>query len=182
MVSIEFTGSKPRSFAKDIAELALYLELTKRNATLGYLETAILELALDRLIPAASLKRCASEARALIDYAHESGSLESITARASRMRISLRDALDAWIDEISLAAVLKLRARRLQGRYGGRPSSRTRILNAVQDLVVSARDGREDALAELQSIRALIERLDDDGGEECGDLEPQLRGVSASAA
>jgi len=64
---------------------------------------------------------------------------------------------DLLIDDTSLPTVLKERALRLNRRRGGRPSSKTRTLRAVEALLEFARAGRTDAMDELRSIRALIE-------------------------
>ena len=145
-----------RSFAKDIAELTLFLDLTEPSGPGGHFDAATAEVAHDRAISASTLKRCASEARALIDYARESGAVAGIEARAEGVDWRLRQDLSAWLDETSLPAVLKQRALRLNRSRGGRPSSRARTLRAVAQLVEFAKAGRPDALAELRSIRALV--------------------------
>lgn len=145
-----------RSFAKDIAELALFLDLTEASDPSGHLDVATVEVAADRRIPATTLKRCASEARALIEFARASGAAAKIQARAGGSEWSLRSGLSAWLDETSLTAVLKQRALRLNRSRGGRPPTRTRTLRAVEELVAFARAGRPGAVDELRSIRALI--------------------------
>jgi len=145
-----------RSFAKDIAELALFLDLTEPAGPGGHLETATAEVASERPISATTLKRCASEARALIEFAQETGAIRQIRARADGSEWSLRQELSAWLDDTSLTAVLKQRALRLNRRRGGRPPSQTRTLRAVEELVAFARAGRPGAADELRSIRALI--------------------------
>jgi hypothetical protein len=145
-----------RSFAKDIAELALFLELTEPASAPGHLEAATAEIAAERHVPATTLKRCASEARALIEHAHETGAIDRIAARAGRGDWSLRQGMSAWLDDTSLPAVLKQRALRLNRRRGGRPATTTRTLRAVEELVEFARAGRPGADDELRSIRALI--------------------------
>jgi hypothetical protein len=147
--------SQGRSFAKDIAELALFLELTEQGSS-HHFDAAAAEVAAERRISASTLKRCASEARALIAYAHESGALQQIRARAEGGEWALRQDLSAWLDEISLPAILKQRALRLNRRRGGRPSTCTRTLRAVEELVEFARAGHAGAADELRSIRALI--------------------------
>ena len=144
-----------RSFAKSIAELALFLELTEPGVT-GPVEAAAAEFATDRRIPASTLKRCASEARALVEHAHAFGLLDEIVARADGAQWRLLQELSAWLDETSLSAVLKERALRLNRSRGGRPSTKTRTLRAVEELVKFARAGRPGALDELRSIRALV--------------------------
>jgi hypothetical protein len=148
---------RSRSFSKDIAELALFLDLTGRDVPLGYLEAATADLAADRRISAGTLKRCASEARALVDFAHESGAVQRIASRIDGSKLGLREDLAIWLEQTSLAEVLKRRSRRLNRRFGGRPKTKTRTLRAVEDLLEFARDGRQDALAEIDAIRALIE-------------------------
>jgi|GEM_PF-1822446 len=150
------SASRNRSFAKDLAEIVLYLELTGREPPPGYIEDATAQLASARRIPANTLKRCTSEARAVIEFAHESGALRRIGARAKGSKAGLREDLGAWLDQTSLSAILKDRARRLNGRYGGRPSTKTRTLRAVEELVEIARDGRKEALDELRAIRELV--------------------------
>ncbi len=145
-----------RSFAKDIAELTLFLGMTEPGAPAGHLEAATAEIAHDRQIPATTLKRCASEARALIEFARESGAVGRIEKRADGSEWRLRQQLSAWIDETSLPAVLKRRALRLNRSRGGRPPTKARTLRAVEELVEFARAGRPGALDELRSIRALI--------------------------
>ena len=145
-----------RSFAKDIAELSLFLDLTEPSAASGHLEAATAEVAHDRRIPATTLKRCASEARALIEHAYESGVIGQIQGRADGSEWALRSELSAWLDETSLTSVLKQRALRLNRSRGGRPPSQTRTLRAVEELVAFARAGRPDAMDELRSIRALV--------------------------
>lgn len=147
-----------RSFAKDIAELTLFLDLTERSGPQGHLEAATVEVAQSRQIPATTLKRCASEARALIEFAHESGEISKIEARTSGSDWDLRHEISDWLDETSLPAVLKRRALRLNRSRGGRPPTKTRTLRAVEELVEFARAGRPGALEELRSIRALISR------------------------
>jgi len=105
---------------------------------------------------ATTLKRCASEARALIEFAQETGAVDAIATRARGSEWALRSGLSAWLDDTSLTAVLKQRALRLNRSRGGRPPSKTRTLRAVEELVAFARAGRPGALDELRSIRALI--------------------------
>ena len=150
------TGGHGRSFAKDIAELALFLDLTEPNGDVGHLEAATAEIAAARRVPATTLKRCASEARALIEYGQDTGALRHIASTGRRDAGDLRQAISAWLDDTNLSAVLKQRALRLNRRRGGRPASSTRTLRAVQELVAFARAGRRDALDELRSIKALI--------------------------
>ena len=146
-----------RSFAKDIAELALFLELTEpAEATLQF-DLAAAEVAQERRVPATTLRRCASEARALIAFAHESGAVRDIQARAQGADRDLRQLLASWLDETNLRSVLKQRALRLNRRRGGRPPTTSRTLRAVEELVAFARAGRPGALDELRSIRALID-------------------------
>jgi hypothetical protein len=145
-----------RSFAKDIAELALFLELTEPAGSLGHLDAATAEITNDRRVPLTTLKRCVSEARALIEYAHESGALDHLRRRADGAEWAVRSELAAWLDETRLTEVLKQRALRLNRSRGGRPSSKSRTLRAVEELVVFARAGRPGALDELRSIRALV--------------------------
>ncbi|HEY2750356.1 hypothetical protein [Phenylobacterium sp.] len=148
-----------RSFAKDIAELALFLDLTEAGDPAGHLEAAAAEVANDRHIPATTLKRSASEARALIEHAHESGALRRIEARREAgADWDVRHALSAWLDDTSLPAVLKQRALRLNRSRGGRPPTKARTLRAVEELVEYARAGSPGARDELRSIRALIAR------------------------
>jgi len=149
-------AAQGRSFAKDIAELALFLELTEPGRRAAHFEAAAAEVAAERRIPATTLKRCASEARALIEFAHESGAIRRIEARADGSEWGLRSDLSAWLDETSLTAVLKQRALRLNRSRGGRPASTSRTLRAVEELVAFARAGRPGADDELRSIRALI--------------------------
>jgi len=150
------TAGHGRSFAKDIAELALFLDMTEPAGPAGHLEAATGEVANDRQIPGTTLKRCASEARALIEFAHDSGAIDRIERRADGSEWDLRQQLSAWLDETSLPAVLKRRALRLNRSRGGRPPTKTRTLRAVEELVEFARAGRPGALDELRSIRALI--------------------------
>lgn len=145
-----------RSFAKRIAELALFLELTEAGAP-GTLEVATKEFATGRGIPASTLKRCASEARALIEHAHASGAVGQMVERAEGADWRLQQEIAAWIEDTSLPAVLKERALRLNRSRGGRPSSQTRTLRAVEELLEFAKAGRPGALAELRSIKALFE-------------------------
>lgn len=149
-------GKSGRSFAKDIAELALFLDLTDPAEPQIHLETAAAEIASDRDISPTTLKRCASEARALIEFAHESGAIHRIETRTEGSERDLRQALSAWLNETSLPAVLKQRALRLNRSRGGRPPTKTRTLRAVEELVEYARAGRPGALDELRSIRSLI--------------------------
>ncbi|MBS0364143.1 MAG: hypothetical protein JSR98_22450 [Proteobacteria bacterium] len=144
-----------RSFAKDIAELALFLDFSEPDPE-GHLEAAIAEILQDRSIPSSTLKRCASEARALMEHAQETGMVARIEAQADQSEWAIRGALSAWLDEISLTAVLKQRALRLNRSRGGRPPSQTRTLRAVQELMAFARAGRPGAVDELRSIRALV--------------------------
>ena len=144
-----------RSFAKDIAELSLFLDLTESAGPQGHLEAATAEVAHNRQIPATTLKRCASEARALIEFARESGELGRITSRGAGSEWDLRQDISDWLDETSLPAVLKRRALRLNRSRGGRPPTKTRTLREGEDLVEFARAGRPGALDELRSLRAL---------------------------
>ncbi|THD71074.1 hypothetical protein [Phenylobacterium sp.] len=148
--------SHGRSFAKDIAELALFLELTEPAGSIGHLDAATAEVTSDRRVPLTTLKRCISEARALIEFAHESGALRHLQARAAGAEWALRSELAVWLDETRLTEVLKQRALRLNRSRGGRPSTTTRTLRAVEELVAFARAGRPDALDELRSIQALV--------------------------
>lgn len=149
-------GGHGRSFAKDIAELTLFLDMSESAGPGGHLEAATAEIAHNRQIPSTTLKRCASEARALIEFAHDSGAVDRIARRADGSEWDLRQDLSAWLDETSLPAVLKRRALRLNRSRGGRPPTKTRTLRAVEELVEFARAGRPGALDELRSIRALI--------------------------
>ncbi|MFL5298575.1 MAG: hypothetical protein ACJ798_19525 [Phenylobacterium sp.] len=151
------SGVQGRSFAKGIAELALTLELTGQAESATALEAAAGEFAQGRGIPRSTLKRCASEARALIEHAHSSGAVAELVSRSEGEEWRLQQALAAWLDETSLPAVLKQRALRLNRSRGGRPSSQTRTLRAVEELLEFARAGRPDALDELRSIRALFD-------------------------
>jgi hypothetical protein len=144
-----------RSFAKCIAELAMFLELSEPDAPTP-VEAAAAEFAADRNVPASTMKRCASEARALIEHAHATGALKRIAARANGAEWRLQHELSAWVDEVSLPEILRERALRLNRSRGGRPPTRTRTLRAVEELVRFARAGRPDALDELRSIRALV--------------------------
>ncbi|HEY3950887.1 hypothetical protein [Phenylobacterium sp.] len=152
-------GGRPavqgRSFAKDIAELALFLDLTEPTPE-GHLETAITEITQDRPIPPSTLKRCASEARALMEHAQETGLIIQIERQGDHSEWAVRGALSAWLDEINLTAILKQRALRLNRSRGGRPPSQTRTLRAVKELMAFAQAGRPGAVDELRSIRALI--------------------------
>jgi hypothetical protein len=150
------TGGHGRSFAKDIAELALFLDITERSEMSGHLDAATTEIADDRKIPATTLKRCTSEARALIEFAHENGAIDEIEKSCGASDWSLRSGLSAWLDEVSLPAILKQRALRLNRSRGGRPSTKKRTLRAVEELVEFARAGRPGAIDELRSIRTLI--------------------------
>jgi hypothetical protein len=154
-------GGHARGFAKSIAELALQLELTDQLSDATHpVDFAAAEFAAGRNIPISTMRRCASEARALVDHAHASGAIDGILARAGGAEWRLQQEIAAWIDETSLPAVLKERALRLNRSRGGRPSSQTRTLRAVEALLEFARAGRPDALDELRSIRALIEDRD----------------------
>jgi len=153
------SGGHGRSFAKDIAELTLFLDLTEYASGGGHFDAAAAEVAQERQIPASTLKRCASEARALIEFAHESGAVELIKLRSDGSHRGLRQGLAAWMDEVSLSAVLKQRALRLNRRRGGRPATKSRTLRAVEELVAFARAGRAGAADELRSIRALISEI-----------------------
>jgi hypothetical protein len=152
----ERTAGHGRSFAKDIAELALFLELTEPAGAAGHLEAATAEVTSDRQIPATTLKRCVSEARALMEFFRESGALSHIEIQAQGDEWALRGELTAWLDETRLTAVLKQRALRLNRSRGGRPTTTSRTLRAVEELMAFARAGRPGADDELRSIRALI--------------------------
>lgn len=154
------SGGHSRGFSKSIAELALVLELTDQAGAAHPVDMAAGEFATDRGIPNSTLRRCASEARALVDHAHASGAIAGIVARADGVEWRLQEEIAGWIDETSLPAVLKERALRLNRSRGGRPSSQTRTLRAVEALLEFARAGRPDAMDELRSIRALIEDRD----------------------
>ena len=144
-----------RSFAKCIAELALFLELTEPGAP-APVEAAAAEFAAGRNVPASTMKRCTSEARALVEHAHATGAPNEIAARADGAEWRLQQELSAWIDEVSLPEILRERALRLNRSRGGRPPTKTRTLRAVEELVKFARAGRPGALDELRSIRALV--------------------------
>ncbi len=146
-----------RGFSKCIAELALFLELTDQSGSGHPVDTAAAEFSAGRDIPNSTLRRCASEARALVEHAHTTDALKGIVARAEGADWRLQEEIAAWIDDTSLPTVLKERALRLNRRRGGRPSSKTRTLRAVEALLEFARAGRTDAMDELRSIRALIE-------------------------
>ena len=153
------TAARPanRSFAKHIAELALAMELTGQACGPQALETAATEFARGRGVPTSTMKRCASEARALVEYAHASGAFDRIAGRGEREPWRVAQDVATWLDETSLPAVLKARALRLNRSRGGRPSSKTRTLRAVEELLEYARAGRPGALDELRSIKALFE-------------------------
>jgi hypothetical protein len=146
-----------RSFAKRIAELALNLELTGQAEATHALEVSAAEFARGRGVPSSTMKRCASEARALLEHAHASGAAERIAARAGGEPWRIAQDVAVWLEETSLPAVLKERAMRLNRSRGGRPSSKTRTLRAVEELLEFARAGRPGALDELRSIKALFE-------------------------
>jgi hypothetical protein len=146
-----------RSFAKRIAETALALELTGRASGAAAIDTAAADFARGRGVPPSTLKRCASEARALVEHAHSSGAAARIVAHADGEDWRLAQEVTAWLDDTSLPAVLKERALRLNRSRGGRPSSKTRTLRAVEELLEFARAGRPGALDELRSIKALID-------------------------
>jgi hypothetical protein len=146
-----------RSFAKQIAELTLSLELGGESSGPQALERAAADFARGRGVPSSTLKRCVSEARALVEHAHASGALERIVARGEGEDWRVDEELAAWLEETSLPAVLKERALRLNRSRGGRPSSKTRTLRAVEELLEFARAGRPGALDELRSIKALFD-------------------------
>ena len=146
-----------RSFAKQIAEMALTFELAGQSSGALALEAAATEFAKTRHVPASTLKRCSSEARALVEYARSNGVIERIAASARGADWRIAQEITVWLDETSLPAVLKERALRLNRSRGGRPSSRTRTLRAVEELLEFARAGRPGALDELRSIKALFE-------------------------
>lgn len=148
-------ANQGRSFAKDIAELALFLELTEPTDPAQF-DAAAAEVAQERGIPATTLKRCASEARALIAFAHESGAVAQVKAHGGDADWDLRQRIAAWLDETNLRTVLKERALRLNRRRGGRPPTPSRTLRAVEELMAFARAGRPGAADELRSIRALV--------------------------
>jgi hypothetical protein len=150
-------GGHGRGFSKSIAEVALLMELTDQAGAGHPVELAASEFAAGRGIPNSTLRRCSSEARALVDHAHASGAVAAILARADGAQWRLPEEVAAWLDEISLPSVLRERALRLNRTRGGRPSSQTRTLRAVEALLEFARAGRPDAVDELRSIRALIE-------------------------
>jgi dihydrodipicolinate synthase/N-acetylneuraminate lyase len=147
-----------RGFAKHIAELALLFELTDQGDAAAALEAAIAEFGSERPVHVSTLKRCASEARALIEYAHASGAIAQIADRAADSEWRLLEELQAWLEETSLPAVLKERAMRLNRSRGGRPPTNDRTLRAVEELLEKAQAGQPGALAELRSIRDLVER------------------------
>ncbi|MBS0333265.1 MAG: hypothetical protein JSS35_10895 [Proteobacteria bacterium] len=122
----------------------------------GHFEAAIAETLQDRPVPQSTLKRCASEARALMEYAQETGAVAKIEGQKDQSEWAVRGAISAWMDEVSLTAVLKQRALRLNRSRGGRPASQTRTLRAVQELMAFARAGRPGAQDELRSIRDLV--------------------------
>jgi hypothetical protein len=146
-----------RGFAKHIAELALLFELTGQGDPAAALEAAIAEFGNERPVHGSTLKRCASEARALIEFAHASGAVAQITDRAGGSEWRLLEELQTWLDETSLPGVLKERAMRLNRSRGGRPATNDRTLRAVEELLEKAQAGQPGALAELRSIRALVE-------------------------
>jgi len=150
-------GLAHRSFAKQIAELTLALELRGDGDGPQALERAAADFARGRGVPSSTLKRCVSEARALVEHAHASGAFDRIVARGEGEDWRLSQELSAWLEETSLPAVLKERALRLNRSRGGRPSSKTRTLRAVEELLEYARAGRPGALDELRSIKALFE-------------------------
>jgi hypothetical protein len=146
-----------RGFSKSITEMALYLELTGDAEPRHPVEVAAAAFGKGRSLSSSTLRRCASEARALVDHARASGALNRIRAQAGGSDWRLREEIDSWVAATSLPEVLKARALRLNRSRGGRPSSQTRTLRAVEALLEFARAGRADALDELRSIRALIE-------------------------
>jgi hypothetical protein len=151
-------GPGARSFAKRIADHALTLELAGQASGPAALETAAEEFARVNGVPRSTMKRCASEARALVEHAHASGAVALIAARAGGRSWRISEEVAVWLDETSLPAVLKERALRLNRSRGGRPSSKTRTLRAVEELLEFARAGRPGALDELRSIKALFEQ------------------------
>lgn len=151
------TAGSSRGFSKSIAELALFLELTEQTRAIHPVDAAAAVFAKGRSVSRSTLRRCASEARALVDHAQATGAPDRILALANGDEWRLRREVSAWIDATSLPEVLKARALRLNRSRGGRPSSQTRTLRAVEALLEYARAGRPDALRELRSIRALIE-------------------------
>jgi hypothetical protein len=153
----ERAGAHHRSFAKQIAELTLVLELSGESVGPQALERAAADFARGRGVPSSTLKRCVSEARALVEHAHASGAFDRIVARDADEDWRVSEELAAWLEETSLPAVLKERALRLNRSRGGRPSSKTRTLRAVEELLEYARAGRPGALDELRSIKALFE-------------------------
>ena len=146
-----------RSFAKQIAELTLALELGGEVSGPQAMERASADFARGRGVPSSTLKRCVSEARALVEHAHSSGAVDRIFARSDGDSWRVSQELAAWLEETSLPAVLKERALRLNRSRGGRPSSKTRTLRAVEELLEFARAGRPGALDELRSLKALFE-------------------------
>jgi len=93
------TAAPSRSLAKDIAELALFFDLTERGGQAQHLEAATAKVARERPISATTLKRCASEARALIEFARESGAIHAFEARADGSDWGLRQDISAKTGE-----------------------------------------------------------------------------------
>lgn len=111
-----------------------------------------------------TLKKCASEAHALVAFVRDQGRWTSAIWIALRTPEARLDYLEAVMSETPLRAALTARAAALRGAKGGRPrrgdgQRQGGALDAVLNAMKSAALGDSDAIEELNSVRALL-RLD----------------------
>lgn len=110
-----------------------------------------------------TLKKCASEAHALVAYLIDRGSWTPAVWRSLAGASARLAHLEAIMAEAPLRAALDLRAAALGGAKGGRPRKEIsaegrsiRALDAVLNAMRYAAQGDPAAVAELNSVRALL--------------------------
>lgn len=114
-------------------------------------------------IAPSTLKKCASEAHALVAHMVDLGAWTPSIWRPLNGAGARLAHLEAIVAEASLRAALEARAMALGGAKGGRPRKGApedgcsiRALDAVLNAMRSAAQGDPAAVAELNSVRALL--------------------------
>lgn len=153
----EFTPARPRSWARQIATVTLFMEHrlgVPRNEALA---VAVLEVARLGALTPGSIKKNRSEARAILQFGWDGG---PPAAAPSARPVDLLHDLVAKVSVVRLADIRKLRSAALRGARGGRPAAgEMRILALVRRLRA---DALTDAISatEFEAIQRELARVD----------------------
>jgi hypothetical protein len=102
-----------------------------------------------------TIKKCKSEADALVQYVLAKG-LGQDDAYGAMPAPKLLEQFEDLMDGIRLADAVALRARELRGAKGGRPARTVGAVQAVKDVLLRAERGDGSAQDEVMEIRRLL--------------------------